>query len=158
MRRNVALGVTLLLVLGWGSASLRAQGDQPPDNKSSSRSQPPPVYDDAANDGLRYYPPGAAKSVEIGKFYLRRGNYRGALSRFEEARDTDPHYAPAYLGLGKVYEKLGLKQKALDAYRRYLDELPSDKDAMEAHGAQNAIARLEKKLKASRPSSSAARN
>jgi len=162
MRRDLSVAATVLVVLGWGSGGLRAQSDQPAQHpaqeKGTSTSEPPPVINQVPDDGRRYYPPGAARCVEIGKFYMRRGNYRGALSRFEEARDTDPNYAPAYLGLGKVYEKLGLKQKSLDAYRKYLDALPSDKDAMEARGAQRAIARLEKELRASHRSSRASRN
>ncbi len=159
MRRNLIPAVTALVVLGWGWGGLRAQSDSPAQDqdKGTSTSQPPPVLGQIP-DERQYYPPGAPKCVEIGKFYMRRGNYRGALSRFEEARDTDPNYAPAYLGLGKVYEKLGLKQKALGAYRKYLDELPSDKDAMEARGAQRAIARLEKELRVSHPPSRASRN
>jgi tetratricopeptide (TPR) repeat protein len=149
MRRDLILVTTALLAICGG---LGAQTDQPPQNKPAPAGHPAPVTNPVPDDGRRYYPPGAVKCVEIGNFYLRRGNYRGALSRFEEARDTDPYYAPAYLGLGKVYEKLGLKQKALDAYRKYLDALPSDRDAMQARGAQRAIARLEKALKGSRAS------
>jgi tetratricopeptide (TPR) repeat protein len=93
-----------------------------------------------------YVSPSAAKSVEIGDFYLRRKKFNAALSRFQEALRTDPHYAPAYRELGKVYEKMGLRQKALDAYRKYLDELPSAKDAREAKTIHKAIARLEKEL------------
>ena len=87
-----------------------------------------------------------AKSVEVGNFYLRRKNYRGALSRFEEALNTDPEYAPGYLGLGKVCEKLNEKQRALTAYERYLDLLPSDRDAEEAKGVHQAIDRIQKEL------------
>jgi tetratricopeptide (TPR) repeat protein len=84
--------------------------------------------------------------VEIGDYYLRRKKFTAALSRFQEAVKTDPHYAPAYQELGKVYERMGLRQKALDAYRKYLDELPSAKDARESKRAHKAIARLEKQL------------
>ncbi len=89
-----------------------------------------------------YVSPGPAKCVEIGNVYLHKGALEGALSRFEEAVKDDPHYAPAYLGLGKVYERMKQKQKALDAYERYLDELPSAKQASDARDAQRAIARL----------------
>ena len=75
---------------------------------------------------------------------MRRKDYRGALSRFEEAAQTDPNYAPAYLGLGKVYEKTGARRKALDAYQRYLDLLPSDKDAEGAKEVHRAMERLRK--------------
>ncbi len=93
-----------------------------------------------------YVSPPAWKSVEIGNFYFKRKNYAGALSRFKEAAQVDPDYAPAYLGLGKVYEKIGLKRKALEAYQRYLDELPSSKQAEEAKSTHEAIDRLEKEL------------
>ena len=93
-----------------------------------------------------YTSPGPAKCVEIGNVYLHKGNLKGALSRFQEAVKDNPHYAPAYLGLGKVYERMKEKQKALDAYERYLDELPTAKDAAEAKDAQRAVARLQKQV------------
>jgi tetratricopeptide (TPR) repeat protein len=102
-----------------------------------------------------YVTPPAWKSVEIGNFYLRRKRYRAALSRFQEAAQTDPYNPEAHLGMGKVYDRLGLRQKALENYRKYLDLLPSAKEAEEARDVHKAIARLEKKLKGSRPPSSA---
>ncbi len=102
-------------------------------------------YSDRQDD-WHYSNPSAAKSVEIGNYYLRRKKLHAALSRFKEAVKTDPHYAPAYLGLGKVYQKTGLKQKALDAYQRYLDELPSEKEAQEAKDVHKAIAHLQRQL------------
>jgi tetratricopeptide (TPR) repeat protein len=103
----------------------------------------------ADSDARPYKLPGAAKSVEVGNFYFNKKDYPGALSRYKEAVATDPHYAPGYLGLGRVYEKIGLKQKALEAYKRYLDELPSLKQAEEAKEVHKAIARLEKESGAS---------
>ena len=99
----------------------------------------PPIDDDWS-----YISPGPAKCVEIGNVYLHKGALKGALSRFQEAVKDNPHYAPAYLGLGKVYERMNEKQKALEAYQRYLDELPSAKDAADAKDAQRAVARLQK--------------
>lgn len=101
-----------------------------------------------------YQPPAAWKSVEIGNYYLRKKDYPGALSRYKEAVQTDPHYPGGYLGMGKVYDKLGFKEKALDAYRKYLDLLPSAKDALEAKDVQKAVARLEKGLASKSKSSS----
>ena len=71
---------------------------------------PLPAQHMAQDDGelersFHYVPPSARQSVEVGNFYFRRKDYRGALSRFEEAARDDPYYAPAYLGLGKVYER-----------------------------------------------------
>ncbi|HEV2177229.1 MAG TPA: tetratricopeptide repeat protein [Terriglobia bacterium] len=88
--------------------------------------------------------PAPWKSVEIGNYYLRRKNYRAALSRFREAVTTDPEYAEGYLGLGRVYEKTGKRRKALAAYQKYLDLLPSDRDAENAKQVHRAMARLRK--------------
>ncbi len=109
---------------------------QVPENPPSSQT----------DDDWSYTSPGPAKCVEIGNVYLHKGALEGALSRFEEALKANPHYAPAYLGLGKVYERMKKKQKALEAYQRYLDELPSAKDAADAKDAQRAVARLQKEL------------
>jgi tetratricopeptide (TPR) repeat protein len=109
---------------------------------SQGQKQPRP----APEEPSPYHPPAAWKSVEIGNYYLKRKNYPGALSRYQEAVQTDPHYPGGYLGMGKVYDKLGFKEKALEAYRQYLDLLPSTKDALEAKDVQKAIARLEREL------------
>jgi len=99
------------------------------------------------DDPIRVLPSdSASKSVEIGDFYLRRKKYQAALSRFQEALHTDPHYAPAYRELGKVYEKMGQWKKSLDSYQKYLDELPSAKDAREARDIHKAIARMQKEI------------
>ena len=95
---------------------------------------------------IRHTPPRASKSVEVGTFYLKRKKYKAALSRFQEAIQTDPLYAPAYRKLGKVYEKLGRKKEALRAYKKHLELLPSARDAEKAEDVHKAIARLEREL------------
>jgi tetratricopeptide (TPR) repeat protein len=128
------LGVCILIVLcvvGATALPLWPQTHQAPSESS---------------DDWTYVPPSAARSVEVGKFYLSKKNYRGALSRFQEAIHTDADYAPAYLGLGRVYEKMGHKRKALVAYEKYLDELPSDQAAERAKAAHRAIARLKREI------------
>jgi tetratricopeptide (TPR) repeat protein len=138
------LGIALLpiLVFHTGRPLIGAQQQQ---------AQPAANKDDPLR---RYVSPSAQKSVEIGDFYLRRKKFKAALSRFQEALKTDPHYAPAYRELGRVYEEMGFWQKSLDAYRKYLDELPSAKDAREAKNIHKAIARLQKEIVAVGPSSS----
>ena len=133
MRRTLKLPILVALAIHWLGPEARAQVPEKP---------PKPSYDDDWN----YVSPGPAKCVEAGNVYLKRGALQGALSRFQEALKDNPHYAPAYLGLGKVYERMNQKKKALDAYQRYLDELPSAKDAAEAKEAQRAVARLRKQL------------
>lgn len=118
----------------------------PLDDASGARAGPGENSLSAIDPDWTYTSPGPAKCVEIGNVNLHKGALAGALSRFEEAVKDNPHYAPAYLGLGKVYERMKEKQKALDAYERYLDELPSAKEANEARDAQRAVARLKKEL------------
>lgn len=99
----------------------------------------------------RFTPPRAEKSVEVGTFYLKRKNYKAALSRFLEAIKTDPFYAPAHGQLGKVYEKLGRREEALQAYRTHLEVLPSAKEAAKATDVRKAITRLELDLRRNPP-------
>jgi tetratricopeptide (TPR) repeat protein len=137
----VGVALVLNLVLHAGGPVICAQ-----------KQQAQPAAEKA--DPVRaYVSPSASKSVEIGDFYLKRKKYKAALSRFQEALNTDPHYAPVYRELGKVYERMGLWQKSLDAYRKYLDELPSAQDAREAKSIHKAIARLQKEIFAEGPSS-----
>ncbi|HZO99193.1 MAG TPA: tetratricopeptide repeat protein [Terriglobia bacterium] len=133
-RHDIAGTVAVLFFLTLVHGVLAAQDESLSDQPGST------------SQARQYVPPPAWKSVEVGDFYLRRKNYRGALSRYQEAAAIDPYYAPAYLGLGKCYEKMGLKQKALDSYKKYLDDLPSEKDALNAKGVQKAIERLERQL------------
>ena len=132
MRWIVGTTLVLILVLHTGGPLVCAQKQQArPADVEPVRS---------------YVSPSALKSVEIGDYYLRRKKFNAALSRFQEALKTDPHYAPAYRELGKVYEGMGHPQKALEAYRKYLDELPSAQAVREAKRTHKAIARLEKQL------------
>jgi len=117
-----------------------------------SRAQEDELSAAPENETKPYVPPPAWKSVEIADFYLKRKRYRAAFSRYQEAVRMDPYYAPGHLGLGRVYEKFGLKQKALEAYRKYLELLPSAKEAEEARDVHKAIARLERQLKSSNAS------
>ena len=127
---------------------------------SPAQEQPQQTQEPIGEDKPKpYVPPSAAKSVEIANFYFRTKKYNAALSRYEEAVSNDTYFPAGYLGLGKTYEKLGLKHKALAAYQKYLDLLPSEKQAEEAKSVHQAIERLEKTLgvksAAANPSSSA---
>jgi tetratricopeptide (TPR) repeat protein len=117
----------------------------PPLEQQHRQQRQEPTAEPREQEPQAYVPPSATKSVEIANFYFRAKKYNAALGRYQEAITTDPYCANGYLGLGKTYEKLGLKQKALIAYRKYLDLLPSEKQADEATSVHRAIARLEGK-------------
>ncbi|MFB3922987.1 MAG: hypothetical protein ACE145_14785 [Terriglobia bacterium] len=145
MWRVLIFSAALLMVIALASSRGVGQGTLPP--------APAPAPDEE----VKPLPtPPAWKSVEVGNFYLHRKKYRAALSRFQEAAKTDPYNPQAYLGMGTVYDRLGLKQKALDNYRKYLDLLPSAKEAEDAKEVQKAIARLEGQLKVRKKAGTAA--
>lgn len=68
-----------------------------------------------------YDPLRANKSVEIGAFYLKRGNYDAAIGRFQDATHFQPKLARPYVLLGEAYERKGDVDKALASYKKYLD-------------------------------------
>lgn len=78
--------------------------------------EPPPAPEEPTYDPLR-----ANKSVEIGAFYLKRGNYDAAIERFQDATHFQPKLARPYSLLGEAYERKGDVDNALAAYRKYLD-------------------------------------
>ena len=80
---------------------------------------PEPVFD----------PYHAAKSIEIGTFYLRKGDYDAAIDRFAEAAHYQPKLAKPWKLMGEAYEKKGKKKPAVKAYQRYLDLYPHAEDA-----------------------------
>jgi tetratricopeptide (TPR) repeat protein len=133
MPRLLRILLFLILAISFQSTLTRAQDDEA--SRENSETSKPHVA------------PSAAKSVEIADFYLKRKKYNAALSRYQEAVQSDPFYPPAYLGLGKVYQRIGLKRKALESYEKYLDLLPSQKDAEDAKSVQQAITKLKHDLK-----------
>jgi tetratricopeptide (TPR) repeat protein len=80
-----------------------------------SEPTPPPAPAEPTYDPLR-----ANKSIEIGTFYLKRGNYDAAIERFQDATRFQPKLARPYSLLGEAYERKGEVDNALAAYRKYL--------------------------------------
>ncbi len=91
-----------------------------------------------------FNPHQAKKEMEVGEFYMRKRSYSAAVSRFEQALKWHPRLSAAYLRLGVATEKSGELQRALEAYRKYLEIEPR---GSKARDARHAIARLEKELK-----------
>lgn len=76
----------------------------------------------------------AAKDVEVGDYYFKRKNYRGAESRYREALFYKENDAIATLRLAECLEQLGDMDEAADQYKAYLKIMP--------HGPQSEEARL----------------
>jgi tetratricopeptide (TPR) repeat protein len=95
----------------------------------------PPAPAEPTFDPLR-----ANKSIEVGQFYMRRGNYDAAIDRFTDATHFEPNLAKSYELLGEAYEHKNDVDGALTAYRKYLDLL---RDASDRDKVQKKIDKLE---------------
>ena len=94
--------------------------------------KPKPNTDSAvqsAPDQPKWDPLRAEKDLEVGKYYLKKGDWDAAIDRFEDAAEAKPGYAIPFLYLGEAYEKKGKKKPAVKAYQRYLDLYPHADDA-----------------------------
>jgi len=89
-------------------------------NKDSAAKSAP---DQPAWDPLR-----AEKDLEVGQYYLRKGDVDAAIDRFEDATLAKPGYAIPFRFLGEAQEKKGLKKQAVKSYQRYLDLYPHAED------------------------------
>ncbi len=88
-----------------------------------------------------YSPMLAEKSLKIGDFYFKRGNYDAAIPRYQDAIEYQPNLVQAYDGLGRAYEKKGDKAKALAVYKVFLNKYP---DSPKAADFKSRSERLEK--------------
>ena len=113
------LPLLVLLLLAY-AASARAQS--PPE---------PPPFD----------PLHAEKNIEVGNYYMKKGNYDAAIERFQEAARLKPNFARPYRLLGEAYEKKGDKAEAVKAYRKYLEILPAAEDAGKVHKRVEKLSR-----------------
>ena len=68
-------------------------------------------------------------SYRIGLQQFARGDITGALASLRTSLAANPNYAPTWRGLGLVFEKLGEKDQARAAFKRYLQLAPSAGDA-----------------------------
>ncbi len=73
---------------------------------------------------------------------VRRRDYEGARKHYERALRIEP-IAPVHRDLARTFERLGLYDDALTAYRDYLEQQP---EAEDREDIDEAIERLEKEL------------
>ena len=72
------------------------------------------------------------KDTEVGMFYLKTGDYKGAYDRFMEATRIDPTNADAVFGVAESARHLDRRDEAIRNYRLYLSALPDGPRAKEA--------------------------
>jgi tetratricopeptide (TPR) repeat protein len=81
-----------------------------------------------APDQPTWDPLRAEKDLEVGQFYMKKGDLDAAIDRFQDATTAKPGYAIPFRFLGEAQEKKGLKKQALKSYQRYLDLYPHAED------------------------------
>jgi tetratricopeptide (TPR) repeat protein len=123
----------------FAASPTRAQ--DPPQESSSKPSDAPPApppkpsakqkKDTAtqnAPDQPTWDPLRAEKDLEVGQYYMRRGDLDAAIDRFQDATTAKPGYAIPFRFLAEAQEKKGLKKQAIKSYQRYLDLYPHAED------------------------------
>jgi Flp pilus assembly protein TadD len=71
----------------------------------------------------------SAKEIRVGSFYYKKGSYRAAARRFEEATRWDPNSAEAWFKLGEAHAKLGDDKAARTAWAKVIELDPEGKQA-----------------------------
>lgn len=84
-------------------------------------------------------PQKAAKDIEVGTYYFKRGNYRAAEDRFREALTYKENDAVATFRLAQSLEKLGVFDDARAEFESYLKILPHGPEASEAQKALDKL-------------------
>lgn len=111
-----------------------------PAQQISPSTPPPPPPAEPAEPAFDPYH--AEKSMEIGTFYFKKGNYDAAIDRFEEATRYQPTLAKPWRLLGEAYEKKHDYARAIESYKKYLEVFPGVADAAQI---EKRIATLEEK-------------
>lgn len=113
---------------------------------SGSPSKFPEDMTDMAGDVQEMHPWNpyrAVKDDEVGDYYLKQGNYKGALARYQDALIYKENDAVANFRMAQCYEKLHQPEEAITHYKEYLKILPDGpfskqtKKALEKLGAGN---------------------
>ena len=132
--------LAMLGALGMCGVLVRAQEppqqpDNPPDAappRSAKKTPPKNNKDNAAEsaaDQPAWDPLRAEKDLEVGQYYMRKGDVDAAIDRFQDATLAKPGYAVPFRFLGEAQEKKGLKKPAIKSYQRYLELYPRAEDA-----------------------------
>jgi tetratricopeptide (TPR) repeat protein len=84
---------------------------------------------ESADDQPKWDPLRAEKDLQVGQYYLHKGDVDAAIDRFQDAITSKPGYAIPFRYLGEAQEKKGLKKPAIKSYQRYLELYPKAEDA-----------------------------
>jgi len=140
MSRGIAALVLLAVSpLFAQNPQLKKRGETTPTPQVLDKDGLPPEENKSlAVKDYAFNPIQAQKEIRTGNYYFKKGSYRAAAGRFEEATKWNDGEPEAWLRLGEAEEKLKDSKAARNAYTKYL-ELASD-----AKNADEVRKRLEK--------------
>jgi tetratricopeptide (TPR) repeat protein len=100
--------------------------ETPHSKPSKNKNKDAPIK--SAPDQPTWDPLRAEKDLEVGQFYMKKGDIDAAIDRFQDAAAAKPGFAIPYRYLGEAQEKKGQKREAIKSYTRYLDLYPHAED------------------------------
>jgi tetratricopeptide (TPR) repeat protein len=120
--RWAGIGVVLVAIgpspVAWSAP--QQQGQQKPAAQAGGSS---------SQENSTFNPLPAEQDVEVGTFYLHKGDVDAAIARFQDAVRLRPNFAKARLLLAEAYEKKGDRAAAVKCYQEYLQVFPNAPDA-----------------------------
>jgi tetratricopeptide (TPR) repeat protein len=148
---------TVGIVLLMAGSRLSAQDPAPessskpaesPAARKPAKKQKSDTATQNASDQPAWDPLRAEKDIEVGQYYMRKGDVDAAIDRFQDATTAKPGYAIPFRYLGEAQEKKGLRKQAIASYSRYLDLYPhaedGDKIRKKIDKLRNEVARKKK--------------
>jgi tetratricopeptide (TPR) repeat protein len=117
---------------GQDPAAPEKPADAPPATPSGKKAPPKKNKDNAtesADDQPKWDPQAAERDIQVGQYYMKKGDVDAAIDRFTDATVAKPGYALPFRYLGEAQEKKGQKKPAAKSYQRYLDLDPKASDA-----------------------------
>lgn len=123
---------------GQGQGQQQGQSTGESSSKKKDQTKTPA----ADEDPHKYDAFNAEKDIEVGTFYMHKGDLDAAIPRLEEAASLRPNYGKPRLLLAELYEKKKDPNSALKYYREYLKVYPNAPDAKKI---QKKIEKLEGK-------------
>jgi len=116
-----------MLALAW----LPLCAQKPEEKPQQQHAEPAEEDVTSAPHQYEFNPIQAESEIKVGRFYMKRGSFKAAAGRFEEATKWNPQSAEAYRLLGEAREKLKDPKAARAAYEKYLEMSPGARDAAE---------------------------
>ena len=117
-------------VFSQDNPQLKRRGESKPQEVDKD-GLPPEEDKSIATPVYGFNPLQAQKEINVGNQYFKKGSYRAAAGRFEEATKWNSGEPEAWLRLGEAEEKLKDHKAARTAYTKYLELAGESKAADE---------------------------